>query len=181
MKLVKEWIWKPEASIYEHSSQVVHYAYPFYWYRVYGNEIELVKQISKNVGIVQDWNSLVQDQPEVVAPEVVSSIEDMYVDHRSWLTLGEVSSDPIDQVAEFTWGDTTTKLEYTPDGQLYSVRHYVDGKIVYVGQYSYAKKKDRYFATRYQNSLGVECNKIDKGWNWISGKPVIEKKYGKRK
>lgn len=179
MKLSKEWIWKPEANIYEHSSQVVHYAYPFYWYRVYGNEIELVKQISKNVGIVQDWNSLIEDQPEIQA-EPIASVEDMYIDHRSWLTLGEVSSDPIDMVGEFTWGDTTTKLEYTPDGQLYSVRHYVDGKIVYVGQYSYAKKKDRYFATRYQNSLGVECNKIDKGWNWIAGKPVIEKKYGKR-
>lgn len=179
MKLAKEWIWKPEANIYEHSSQVVHYAYPFYWYRVYGNEIELVKQVSKNVGIVQDWNSLVEEKAEVHA-ELIASVEDMYIDHRSWLTLGEVVSDPIDQVAEFTWGDTTTKLEYTPDGQLYSVRHYVDGKIVYVGQYSYAKKKDRYFATRYQNSLGVECNKIEKGWNWIAGKPVIEKKYGKR-
>lgn len=180
MKLAKEWIWKPEANIYEHSSQVVHYAYPFYWYRVYGFEIELVKQISKNVGIVQDWNSLIEDKPEIQA-EPIASVEDMYIDHRSWLTLGEVSSDPIDMVGEFTWGDTTTKLEYTPDGQLYSIRHYVDGKIVYVGQYSYAKKKDRYFATRYQNSLGVECNKIDKGWNWIAGKPVIEKKYGKRK
>ena len=180
MKLAKEWIWKPEANIYEHSSQVVHYAYPFYWYRVYGNEIELIKQISKNVGIVQDWNSLIEDKPEVQS-EPIASVEDMYIDPRSWLTLGEVSSDPIDMVGEFNWGDTTPKLEYTPDGQLYSIRHYVDGKIVYVGQYSYAKKKDRYFATRYQNSLGVECNKIDKGWNWIAGKPVIEKKYGKRK
>lgn len=181
MKLRKPWTWKDNAIIYQDSSIVVHEPYPFYWYRVYGNEIELVKQISKFCGVVQDWNEFIPDDKPTTVEAPVHSIEDMYIDHRSWLTLGEVSSDPIDMIAEFNWGNTTTKLEYTPDGQLYSIRHYVDDKIIYVGQYTYAKKKDRYFAHTYQNSLGVECKKIESGWEWISGKPIIDKQYGKRK
>lgn len=183
MKLAKDWIWKPEASIYEHSSQVVHYAYPFYWYRVYGNEIELIKQVSKFCGIVQDWNSLIEDHPLVAAPvvEAVSSVEDMYIDRRSWLTLGEVPFDPIDQISTFIWGNRKVQLSFTPDGQLFERKEWYYDQPTYTARFGYSKKKDRYFATHYKNSDGVECNKIDKGWNWIAGKPVIEKKYGKRK
>lgn len=181
MNLRKPWIWKEAAEIYQHASEVVHRPYPFYWYRVYGNEIELIKQVSKFCGIVQDWNELVEEKPVAPVETTETMATDMYVDHRSWLTLGEVVNDPIDMQTEFNWGNTTTKLTYTPDGQLYAIRHYIDGKIIYVGQYSYSKKKDKYFASTYQNSLGVECKKIDTGWEWIKGKPVIEKRYGKRK
>jgi hypothetical protein len=133
---------------------------------------------------VQDSNEyIVEAAPEVVVvePTAVSSVEDMYIDRRSWLTLGEVPFDPIDQIENYTWGNRRVQLSFTPDGQLYERKEWTNDQISFISQYSYSKKKDRYFATYYKNSDGVECNKIDKGWNWISGKPLIEKRYGKRK
>ena len=104
----------------------------------------------------------------------------MYIDRRSWLTLGEVPYDPIDQIENYTYGNRRVQLSFTPDGQLFERKEWVNDQISFIAQYNYSKKKDRYFANYYKNSDGVECNKIDKGWNWITGKPLIEKKYGKR-
>jgi len=181
MKLLKNWQWREEAIIYTRAWDVVHQPYPFYYYLVDGLKIELRKQINKYCAVIQDENEFIPN-PVVVSPvDPIPTTEDIYVDHRSWLTLGEVPHDPIDQISEFTWGNATTKMEFTGDGKLYSIRQYLDGKIIYVGQFNYNKKKDRYFVSGYQNSLGVNCKKIDTGWDWISGKPLIEKKYGKRK
>ena len=180
MKLLKPWVWRENAVIYNHPSEVIHQPYPFYWYRATGLQIELVKQVSKYCGIVQDWNEYIHEQLPVVEPTAVSSVEDMYIDRRSWLTLGEVPFDPIDQIETYSWGNRKVQLTFTPDGQLYERKEWANDQISFVSQYSYSKKKDRYFATYYKNSDGVECNKIDKGWNWISGKPLIEKRYGKR-
>ena len=181
MKLLKNWQWREEAIIYTRAWDVVHQPYPFYYYLVDGLNIELRKQVSKYCAVIQDENEIIPN-PVVVSPvDPIPTTEDIYVDHRSWLTLGEVPHDPIDQISEFTWGNATTKMEFTGDGKLYSIRQYLDGKIIYVGQFNYNKKKDRYFVSGYQNSLGVNCKKIDTGWDWISGKPLIEKRYGKRK
>jgi hypothetical protein len=179
MKLLKNWQWREEAIIYTRAWDVVHQPYPFYYYLVDGLKIELRKQVNKYCAIVQDENEFIPNP--VVVSDTIPTTEDLYIDHRSWLTLGEVPNDPIDQISEFTWGNATTKMEFTGDGKLYSIRQYLDGKIIYVGQFNYNKKKDRYFVSGYQNSLGVNCKKIDTGWDWISGKPIIEKKYGKRK
>jgi hypothetical protein len=185
MKLLKNWQWREDAIIYTRAWEVVHQPYPFYYYLVDGLKIELRKQVSKYCAVIQDENSFIEDQPVKEVSTVDTSSEtmasDIYVDHRSWLTLGEVPHDPIDQISEFTWGNATTKMEFTGDGKLYSIRQYLDSKIIYVGQFNYNKKKDRYFVSGYQNSLGVNCKKIDTGWDWITGKPLIEKKYGKRK
>lgn len=182
MKLSKPWVWRENAIIYTHPSEVEHQPYPFYWYRATGLQIELVKQVSKYCGIVQDSNEYIKE-PEIVQaePVAISSVEDMYIDRRSWLTLGEVPYDPIDQLETYVWGNRKVQLSFTPDGQLFERKEWEYDQLTFVSQYSYSKKKDRYFATRYKNSDGVECNKIDKGWNWISGKPLIEKRYGKRK
>jgi hypothetical protein len=180
MKLLKNWQWREDAIIYTRAWDVVHQPYPFYYYLVDGLKIELRKQVSKYCAVVQDENEFIPN-PVVVVAEPIPTTEDIYIDHRSWLTLGEVPHDPIDMNVEYTWGNTTTKMEFTGDGKLYSIRQYLDGKIIYVGQFNYNKKKDRYFVSGYQNSLGVNCKKIDTGWDWISGKPLIEKKYGKRK
>ena len=179
MKLLKNWQWREDAIIYTRAWEVVHQPYPFYYYLVDGLKIELRKQVNKYCAIVQDENEFIPNP--VVVSDTIPTTEDLYIDHRSWLTLGEVPNDPIDQISEFTWGNATTKMEFTGDGKLYSIRQYLDGKIIYVGQFNYNKKKDRYFVSGYQNSLGVNCKKIDTGWDWISGKPIIEKKYGKRK
>jgi hypothetical protein len=181
MKLAKPWDWNENAIIYTHPSEVVHEPYPFYWYRVTGLHIELIKQISKNCGIVQAENDFIPSTPVSVETAPTMSVDDMYIDRRSWLTLGEVVPDPIDQIAVFCWGDKKVELCFTPDGQLFTAKEWVSDNLTYWAAIDYSKKKDRYFATRYKNSDGVECNKIEKGWNWISGKPVIEKKYAKRK
>ena len=179
MKLSKPWVWRENAVIYTHPSEVIHEPYPFYWYRATGLQIELVKQVSKFCGIVQDWNEYIVEAAPVEATPVLS-VEDMYIDRRSWMTLGEVPYDPIDQIENYTWGNKRVQLSFTPDGQLFERKEWYYDQITFVSQYKYSKKKDRYFANYYKNSDGVECNKIDKGWNWITGKPLIEKKYGKR-
>ena len=178
MKLAKPWDWNENAIMYTHPSEVVHEPYPFYWYRVTGLKIELIKQIDKFCGVVQAENEWIRDEVVEVTPTL--SVEDMYIDRRSWLTLGEVPFDPIDQISVFHWGDKKVELCFTPDGQLFSRKEWVNDQISSTAAFSYSKKKDRYFASCYVNSDGVHCQKIEKGWNWISGKPVIEKKYGKR-
>lgn len=183
MKLAKPWDWNENAIMYTHPSEVVHEPYPFYWYRVTGLKIELIKQINKFCGVVQAENEWIKEveieQPVDNTPTL--SVEDMYIDRRSWLTLGEVPFDPIDQIENYVWGNRRVQLSFTSDGQLFERKEWINDQISSWGHYHYTKKKDRYFATWYKNSDGVECNKIDKGWNWISGKPLIEKKYGKRK
>jgi hypothetical protein len=185
MKLLKPWVWRENAVIYNHPSEVEHQPYPFYWYRATGLQIELVKQVSKNCGIVQDSNEYIKPEPigiiDNVVDSIVTPVEEMYIDRRSWMTLGEVPYDPIDQIETYTWGSRKVQLSFTGDGQLYERKEWDYDQVTFIAQYNYSKKKDRYFANYYKNSDGVECNKIDKGWNWITGKPLIEKRYGKRK
>jgi hypothetical protein len=177
MKLAKPWDWRPNTPFYNHPSEVVHERYPFYWYRVTGLQIELVKQISLYFGVVQAENFYVDDKPAVN----LSSTEDMYIDQRSWLTLGEYTHDPIDPISVFNWGDKKVELCFTPDGQLFTAKEWVKDKLTYWAALDYSKKKDKYFVNRYRNMQGVEAVKSDGTWNWISGKPVIDKKYGQRK
>ena len=181
MKLSKPWVWRENAVIYTHPSQVIHEPYPFYWYRATGLQIELIKQVSKFCGIVQDWNEYIKPEPipleAVEAP--VLSIQDMYIDRRSWLTLGEVPYDPIDQIENYTWGNKRVQLSFTPDGQLFERKEWVNDQIVYTAQFRYRKAMN-YSACSYRNSLGVVVIKDSLGWRWDSGKPLIEKKYGKR-
>jgi hypothetical protein len=144
-----------------------------------GLKIELRKQINKYCAVVQDENEFI---PNPVVPVYdIPTTEDIYIDHRSWLTLGEVPHDPIDQISTFVWGTRKVQLSFTPDGKLFERREWLYDQPTYTAQFSYSKKKDRYFANHYKNSEGVECKKIDTGWDWISGKPLIEKRYGKRK
>jgi len=180
MKLLKNWQWREEAIIYTRAWDVVHQPYPFYYYLVDGLKIELRKQINKYCAVIQAENEFIPTPVAVVA-DPIPTTEDIYVDHRSWLTLGEVPHDPIDQISTFVWGTRKVQLSFTPDGKLFERREWLYDQPTYTAQFSYSKKKDRYFANHYKNSEGVECKKIDTGWDWISGKPLIEKKYGKRK
>ena len=179
MKLKKPWDWNNNAIMYNHPSEVVHEPYPFYWYRVTGLKIELIKQLNKFCGVIQAENEWIPDS-EPVEELPVNSIEDMYIDRRSWLTLGEVPYDPIDQISTYEYGNKKVQLSFTPDGQLFERKEWINDQLSYTSHFNYTKKKDRYFASHYKNSEGVECKKIAKGWDWITGKPVIEKKYGKR-
>jgi hypothetical protein len=180
MKLLKNWQWREDAIIYTRAWEVVHQPYPFYYYLVDGLKIELRKQINKYCAVIQAENEFIPN-PVVAVSEPIPTTEDIYVDHRSWLTLGEVPHDPIDQISTFVWGTRKVQLSFTPDGKLFERREWLYDQPTYTAQFSYSKKKDRYFANHYKNSEGVECKKIDSGWDWISGKPLIEKRYGKRK
>jgi hypothetical protein len=181
MKLLKNWQWREDAIIYTRAWDVVHQPYPFYYYLVDGLKIELRKQINNYCAVIQAENEFIPTPVAVSPVEPIPTTEDIYVDHRSWLTLGEVPHDPIDQISTFVWGTRKVQLSFTPDGKLFERREWSYDQPTYTAQFSYSKKKDRYFANHYKNSEGVECKKIDTGWDWISGKPLIEKKYGKRK
>jgi len=89
--------------------------------------------------------------------------------------------DPIDQISTFVWGTRKVQLSFTPDGQLYERKEWSHDQITFKSLFEYSKKKDRYFARHYSNSDGVDCYKHDGGWQWNTGKPLIEKRYGKRK
>jgi hypothetical protein len=177
MKLLKNWQWREEAIIYNYPSEVIHQPYPFYYYLVDGLKIELRKQINKYCAVVQDHNEFIPN-PVVVA-EPIPTTEDIYIDHRSWLTLGEVPHDPIDQISTYVWGTRKVQLSFTPDGQLYERKEWSHDQITFKSLFEYSKKKDRYFARHYSNSDGVDCYKHDGGWQWNSGKPLIEKKIWK--
>lgn len=177
MKLLKPWAWRPDAALYNNMNDVVYSPYPFYWYWVQGNNIDLVKQLSKFRGVIQDSNSWVSDK--LVEEDPVYSTEDMYQDRRSWQTLGPVPYDPIDQISTFIWGNKKVQLSYTPDGQLFERKEWINDQISYTSNFEYNKSKGRYFASYYKNSEGVKVTKYDKLWTWISGKPLITKKYGK--
>jgi hypothetical protein len=182
-QLLKPWDWRDVPIVYGACLEWIkdQYDFPFYWYRQIDNKIELVKQLSRNCGVVQDSNEWIPSQITLAKPETISPVEEMYLDRRSWLTLGEVPYDPLDQLSTFTWGNKKVQLSYTTDGQLFSRKEWVNDQIVYSSAISYNRKKDRFFASHYKNSDGVEAQKIDKGWNYLAGKPIIEKQYGKHK
>jgi hypothetical protein len=71
----------------------------------------------------------------------------MYIDRRSWMTLGEVPFDPIDQIE--TIPGVTAKYNYLlhRTASYMSVRNGLRSDNFCIIQYSYSKKKDRYFAT----------------------------------
>jgi hypothetical protein len=185
MKLLKNWQWREDAVIYTRAWDVVHQPYPFYYYLVDGLKIELRKQINKYCAVVQDHNEFIKPEPigiiDNVVDSIVTPVEEMYIDRRSWMTLGEVPFDPIDQISTFVWGTRKVQLSFTPDGQLYERKEWSYDQITFKSLFEYSKKKDRYFARHYSNSDGVDCYKHDGGWQWNTGKPLIEKKYGKRK
>ena len=185
MKLLKNWQWREEAIIYTRAWDVVHQPYPFYYYLVDGLKIELRKQINKYCAVVQDENEFIPNPVigliDNVVDSIVTPVEEMYIDRRSWMTLGDVPFDPIDQISTFVWGTRKVQLSFTPDGQLYERKEWSNDQITFKSLFEYSKKKDRYFARHYSNSDGVDCYKHDGGWQWNTGKPLIEKKYGKRK
>ena len=180
MKLYKPWVWRENAIMYDHPSKVVHEPYPFYWYRETGNEIELVKQISAFCGVVQDWNHYVKEESFIYKVDGdILDIEEMYIDHRSWLTLGDIPYNPIDQISTFIWGNKKVQLSYTPDGQLFERKEWMNNQIVYKSNVEFKRVKDRYFAKLYENTDGVKTTKLYKTWHWAKGKPMITKKqYG---
>ncbi len=185
MKLLKNWQWREEAIIYTRAWDVFHQPYPFYYYLVDGLKIELRKQINKYCAVVQDENEFIPNPVVGIIDNVVDSrvtpVEEMYIDRRSWMTLGDVPFDPIDQISTFVWGTRKVQLSFTPDGQLYERKEWSYDQITFKSLFEYSKKKDRYFARHYSNSDGVDCYKHDGGWQWNTGKPLIEKKYAKRK
>jgi len=134
---------------------------------------------------VQDENEFIPNPVigliDNVVDSIVTPVEEMYIDRRSWMTLGDVPFDPIDQISTFVWGTRKVQLSFTPDGQLYERKEWSNDQITFKSLFEYSKKKDRYFARHYSNSDGVDCYKHDGGWQWNAGKPLIEKKYGKRK
>lgn len=187
MKLSKPWVWRENAIIYTHPSQVEHQPYPFYWYRATGLQIELIKQVSKYCGIVQDSNEyiveaeIVQAEPIEPEKEIELSVSQEW---RSWTTLGEVIEDPLPLENVFQYGNIKHIQHLTEDGKIKKVESYQNDKLLYSCNFEYKKIKGNSMWIEYTNSYGVKVirekektgdnmKQIDKYVvRWISAKPV---------
>ena len=111
--LRKPWQWRDCPIYYGSSLEWIKdkYEFPFYWYRQIDKNIELVKQINRFCGVVQDWNEWVEviPKPQNDIPEVRPPDEN-YLDRREWNTLGAYVKDPLPR--EVTIENGTTKKVY---------------------------------------------------------------------
>jgi hypothetical protein len=188
MKLLKNWQWREEAIIYNYPSEVIHQPYPFYWYRATGLQIDLVKQVSKYCGIVQDSNEFIPNAKEIeaVEPVVPEKEIDLSVSQewRSWITLGEVIEDPLPLENIFEYGNIKHIQYLTEDGKIKKVESYQNDKLLYTCNFEYKKIKGNSMWIEYTNSDGVKVirqkektgdnmKQVDKYVvRWISAKPI---------
>ena len=184
--LRKPWAWRDCAIYYGSSLEWIkdQYEFPFYWYRQIDKNIELVKQISRFCGVVQDWNEWVEVIPK---PEYkirdVGILEENYLDRREWNTLGAYVPDPLPRELVIEHGTTKKLYELTEDGRYKTITHFKDGKIVYQVNMEYKKFENHLYPVHYYSSEKREVKRVGVNWQWISGRPYTEKKqfYGKRK
>jgi predicted transcriptional regulator len=184
--LRKPWAWRDCPIYYGSSLEWIKdkYEFPFYWYRQIDKNIELVKQISRFCGVVQDWNEWVEviPKPENDIPEVRPPDEN-YLDRREWNTLGAYVKDPLPRQMTIEHGTTKKIYELTEDGRYKSITYFKDGKIVYQCNMEYKKFENHLYPVHYYSSEKREVKRVGAHWQWISGRPYTEKKqfYGKRK
>jgi hypothetical protein len=184
--LRKPWAWRDVPIMYGSSLEWIkdQYEFPFYWYRQIDKNIELVKQLNRFCGVVQDWNEWVEviPKPENDIPEVRPPDEN-YLDRREWNTLGAYIPDPLPTELKIEHGSTKVFYELTPDGRYKTITHFKDGKIVYQVNMEYKKFENHLYPVHYYSSEKREVKRVGAHWQWISGRPYTEKKqfYGKRK
>ena len=185
-KLRKPWHWREVRIVYGSDLDWIQdeYEFPFYWYRQIGKNIELVKQLTRFGGVVQDYNEWVPDIPKIEneIPDVKPPDEN-FMDRREWTTLGPYVRDPLPVEYTIDHGITKVFYELTEDGRYKSITHFKDGKIVYQCNMDYKKFDNLLYPVLYYNTKKVQVRRIGAVWQWDSGRPYTEKKqfYGKRK
>ena len=184
--LRKPWHWRDCPIYYGSSLEWIkdQYEFPFYWYRQIDKNIELVKQLNRFCGVVQDWNEWVEviPKPQNEIPEVRPPDEN-FLDRREWNTLGAYVPDPLPTQVKIEHGSTKVFYELTEDGRYKTITHFKDGKIVYQVNMEYKKFENHLYPVHYYSSEKREVKRVGAHWQWISGRPYTEKKqfYGKRK
>ena len=161
--LQKEWTWRSDAEIYDEGQRPTRTDYPFWWYAVIGDEIELRKQVSKTFGIIFDSNKLViQDLRSAV--EKIDKKNSYYeldsetaseIERRSWMTLGEVVEPeraPLEVTISHPSGGGAIYKFHPVHGRLWQTTWInQDGEIIYKAMFEY---NDKHFSVKYGNSLG---------------------------
>jgi len=118
MKLVleKAWDWNDQALMYFDTQRPVMEKFPFWWYHIENNEIRLIKQVSKNFGVIFAENRWI---PEVEDDGLIeNNLNNWYnkedldqdtlgeLERRSWITLGQFVVDdyPNELLIEYESG-----------------------------------------------------------------------------
>lgn len=161
--LEKEWSWRKDADIYDEGHRPTRTDYPFWWYSVIGNEIELRKQVSRTFGIIFDSNKLVIEDTRTSAEKLnkknsfyeIDSETASELERRSWMSLGEpeeVEKAPLEYTISHPSGGGAVYKFHPVTGKLWQTTWInSDGEITYKAMFEY---NDKHFAVKYGNTLG---------------------------
>jgi hypothetical protein len=171
MKLVleKAWEWNDQALMYFDTQRPVMEKFPFWWYHIENNEIRLIKQVSKNFGVIFDENRWIE-QDDRSTVEKLDNRNAFYeidaetateLERRSWMSLGE----PVDQeptpkqvtIVHPNGGGCIYTFHPVHGRMLQSTWINQDGQIIYKAMYVY---NDKNFAVKYGNTLGDKWAKV---------------------
>jgi len=184
MKLVleKPWDWNDQALMYFDTQRPVMEKFPFWWYHIEGREVRLIKQISKNCGVVFNENRWIE-QDDRTTVEKLDNRNAFYeidaetateLERRSWMSLGE----PVDQeptpkqvtIVHPNGGGCIYTFHPVHGRMLQSTWINQDGEIIYKAMYVY---NDKNFAVKYGNTLGDRWAKVwdqeKKKYLWKNG------------
>jgi hypothetical protein len=168
-KLEKAWDWNEQAEIYYNNERPDRTDYPFWWYKVDGDDIYLIKQISKFCGVIQRENRyvLIDDRSTVEKLAKRNYVDDIdqetasELERRSWYTLGEVQDlepTPREVVISHENGGGCIYRFHPVHGRMIScIWINADGETIYKSIFEY---NDKHYAVKYGNTLGDRWAKV---------------------
>lgn len=180
-KLEKPWDWNEQAEMYYNNQRPTRTDYPFFWYKVEGDDIALIKQISKFCGVIHQENRwVIVDERTVVEKlakrnhmEEVDAETATELERRSWMTLGEVQDlepTPKDVVISYENSGGCIYKFHPVHGRLMQATWInADGEIIYKSMFVY---NDKHFAIKYGNTLKDRWAKV---WDKVKNRYIWTK------
>ena len=180
MKLVleKAWDWNDQALMYFDTQRPVMEKFPFWWYHIENNEIRLIKQVSKNFGVIfaeNRWIPEVEDEQTTVSNlQKYLDQSDLDVDtlseleRRSWMTLGEFNIEdyPLEQIVEYPSGGGAIFTFHPMLKRIIKIDQCnADGELIYTVRVEYKEEetkndKNEVVGKRYFKSKTTTRSKI---------------------
>ena len=178
LQLERPWEWNEQAVIYYDGQRPDRTDYPFFWYKVEGLEIALVKQVDKFFGVIFQENRWVEVDDRTVVEKLAkrNHVDDLdletatELERRSWMTLGEVSDlepTPREVIISHESGGHCIYKFHPVHGRLSQTTWINDcGEIIYKAMFEY---NDKHFAVKYGNTLGDRWAKV---WDKVKNKYI---------
>ena len=167
-QLERPWDWNERAEMYYNNERPTRTDYPFWWYKVEGDDIYLIKQITKFWGVIHNQNKYVLIEDESLISNLAKKhyLEDVdnetayELERRSWMTLGEVDDlekTPSEVVISYEGGGGCIYKFHPVHGRIVScIWVDADGVIIYKSIFEYNHK---HYAVKHGNSLGDRWSK----------------------